>query len=145
VHSDEAKRRIEGARVARLATADAEGKPHIIPFVLAVEDDMIYSAVDAKAKRSTSLRRLANIAANHRVAVLVDEYDDADWSALWWARADGKARVLDAGSRHGLRAIELLVGRYEQYSTTRPSGPVIAIDVDRWTGWEAARRLSAHG
>ncbi len=88
----EARRRFASARVARLATADAGGRPHIVPIVFAVEGDIIYSAVDHKPKRTTALRRLANMAENPFVALLVDYYDD-DWSRLWWARADGTGRL----------------------------------------------------
>ena len=62
----------------------------MVPIVFAVEGDTIYNAVDHKPKRSTQLRRLANIAENPAVSVLVDYYDD-DWDELWWVRADGVA------------------------------------------------------
>jgi PPOX class probable F420-dependent enzyme len=132
-----ARERFAAARVARLATADAAGRPHLVPIVFAVAGDVIYSAVDAKPKRSTALRRLANIAANPRVSVLVDHYDD-DWAALWWVRADGTARVLDAGSPEGAEAVALLVARYMPYRGQPPPGPVIAVDVERWSGWRAS-------
>jgi PPOX class probable F420-dependent enzyme len=133
----EARRRLAAARVARLATADATGRPHVVPFVFAVDGDVVWSAVDGKPKRSRDLRRLANVAANPAVSVLADHYDDADWSALWWVRADGRGRVLDAGSPEGRRAVELLTERYEQYRTGPPSGPVLAVDVEQWVGWSA--------
>jgi PPOX class probable F420-dependent enzyme len=82
VTSDEARRRFAAARVARLATADTAGQPHLVPFVFAVDGDTVYSAVDHKPKRTTALRRLANIAQNPAVALLVDHYDDGDWSGL---------------------------------------------------------------
>ena len=90
----EARARFAAARVARLATAGPDGRPHLVPMVFAVEADTVYSAVDAKPKATSRLRRLANIAANPAVALLVDHYDD-DWSRLWWVRADGSARLLD--------------------------------------------------
>ena len=131
------RERFAAARVARLATADAAGRPHLVPIVFAVAGEVIYSAVDAKPKRSAALRRLANIAANPRVSVLVDHYDD-DWTALWWVRADGTARVLDIGSPEGAGAVALLVARYAPYRSQPPPGPVIAVDVARWSGWSAA-------
>ncbi|MGH3927795.1 MAG: TIGR03668 family PPOX class F420-dependent oxidoreductase, partial [Pseudonocardiaceae bacterium] len=97
----------------------------------------VYSAVDAKPKRSTALRRLANIAANPRVAVLADHYED-DWHALWWVRADGTGRIVDAQEPEGRDAIARLVARYPQYREHPPRGPVVAIDVARWSGWSAA-------
>jgi PPOX class probable F420-dependent enzyme len=116
--------------VARLATVDAGGTPHLVPIVFAVTGNVIHTAVDAKPKTTRALRRLANIAAEPRVSVLADHYED-DWSRLWWVRADGLARVLDE-SPAGLAA---LVARYPQYRTDPPPGPYIEITVDRWSRW----------
>ena len=137
--ADEARRRFAAGRVARLATADAAGRPHLVPIVFALADETIYSAVDAKPKRKTALRRLSNVAANPRVAVLVDHYDD-DWGALWWVRADGAGRVLGAGEPEARDAVARLAARYAQYRERPPGGPVLAIDVERWSGWSAAQR-----
>ncbi|MGH3936597.1 MAG: TIGR03668 family PPOX class F420-dependent oxidoreductase [Pseudonocardiaceae bacterium] len=151
MREEEARRRFAAARVARLATADADGRPHVVPMVFALaggrdtdeadvgemrSGDTVYSAVDAKPKRSTSLRRLANIAANPRVAVLADYYED-DWRALWWVRADGTGRVLDVEEPEGRDAIARLVARYPQYREQPPRGPVVAVDIARWSGWSA--------
>jgi PPOX class probable F420-dependent enzyme len=132
----QARQRFAAAWVARLATADAEGRPHLVPITFVVVDDMIFSAVDDKPKTTTALRRLANIAANPRVAVLVDHYDD-DWAALWWVRADGTGRVLDPREPEAVAAIDRLVARYVQYRRRPPSGPVLAITVERWSHWSA--------
>ena len=137
--ADEARRHFAAERVARLATADAAGRPHLVPLVFAVDGDTVYSAVDAKPKRSTRLRRLANVAENPAVALLADRYDD-DWTALWWVRADGTARVLAPGEPEAARAVDLLRDRYPQYASDPPAGPVLAIDVARWSGWAAAER-----
>jgi PPOX class probable F420-dependent enzyme len=144
----DARRRFAGVRVARLATVDPAGRPHLVPFTFALgsrargagsgPEDHIYSAVDAKPKSSTDLRRLRNIRANPRVAVLADHYED-DWDGLWWVRADGQAAILD-GPATMAPALALLAGRYPQYREHPPAGPVISIRVDRWTGWTA--RLS---
>ncbi|HEU4421884.1 MAG TPA: TIGR03668 family PPOX class F420-dependent oxidoreductase [Pilimelia sp.] len=133
---DEARRRFAAARVARLATAGADGRPHLVPITFAVVGDTVYSAVDSKPKRTTALRRLANVRDNPRVAVLVDHYDD-DWSRLWWVRADGSGRVLDPGDAEARTAVGELARRYPQYRSEPPAGPVLAGDVDRWTGWSA--------
>ena len=132
--AQQARRRFEAARVARLATADADGRPHLVPIVFALAGATIYSVVDAKPKRTTALRRLQNVRSNPRASVLVDHYDDADWSALWWARADGAARVLDPADPEARRAVALLAERHPQQ---RPAGPVLAVDVERWSGWSA--------
>ena len=131
----EARERFAAARVARLATADARGRPHLVPVVFAVDGDRIYSVVDAKPKRTTALRRLRNVAENPFVALLVDHYDDADWAALWWVRAEGRGRVLELDAPEARRAVELLRARYPQQ---RVVGAVLAVDVERWSGWSAA-------
>lgn len=120
--------------VARLGTVDPSGAPHLVPIVFALTGDVIHSAVDAKPKRTRHLRRLANIAANPRVTVLADHYED-DWSRLWWVRADGVARVL-AESAAGLAA---LAARYPQYRATPPPGPFLEITVERWSAWSGQR------
>ncbi len=135
---DEARALLASARVARLATADAEGRPHLVPITFAVDGDDIVTAVDHKPKRTSRLRRLANIEANPRVSVLADHYED-DWSRLWWARADGLARVVDPPVAEHERAVSRLAGRYPQYEERRPSDAVILISVSRWSGWRAAR------
>jgi PPOX class probable F420-dependent enzyme len=128
----EARERFAAARVARLATADAGGRPHLVPVVFAVDGDVIYSVVDAKPKRSPRLKRLSNVHANPAVSLLADHYDE-DWSTLWWVRADGRGRVLDPGEPEAHEAIEKLRRRYPQQ---RAAGVVLAVDVERWTGWD---------
>ena len=135
---DEARALLASARVARLATADAEGRPHLVPITFAVDGDDIVTAVDHKPKRTSGLRRLANIEVNPRVSVLADHYED-DWSRLWWARADGLARVADPGAAEHERAVSRLAARYPQYQERRPDDAVILISVSRWSGWRAAR------
>jgi PPOX class probable F420-dependent enzyme len=133
----EARRRFAAARVARLATAGADGRPHLVPVVFALDGDTLYTAVDdVKPKATTRLRRLANIAANPAVALLADHYDD-DWRALWWVRADGTARLLDPDEDEAARARALLAARYPQYREAPPPGVAIAVDVTRWSGWSA--------
>lgn len=129
----EARERFAAARVARLATADASGHPHLVPIAFVVAGEVIYSVVDAKPKRTISLRRLANVRENPAVAVLVDHYDE-QWDALWWARADGTGRVLDPSEAEAERAVTLLRERYPQQHA---AGAVLAVDVSRWSGWSA--------
>ncbi|MFI8182664.1 TIGR03668 family PPOX class F420-dependent oxidoreductase [Actinacidiphila glaucinigra] len=137
--SGEARERFAAARVARLATADAAGTPHLVPVVFAVDGDTVALAVDHKPKRTTRLKRLANIEANPAVCLLADHYDE-DWDVLWWARADGTARVLPpaGGSAAAARLVALLTAEYGQYAGRPPAGPVVEISVRRWSGWRAA-------
>jgi PPOX class probable F420-dependent enzyme len=132
----EARSRFAAARVARLATVSAGGQPHLVPVTFAVAADVVFTAVDHKPKRTLALKRLANVAGNPRVTLLVDEYSD-DWSALWWARADGAARVVEPGAPEHGRAVEALVARYSQYRERPPEGPALVVDVERWSGWAA--------
>ena len=129
----DARERFAASPVARLATADADGVPHLVPVTFTVSGDMLYFAIDHKPKSTMNLRRLRNIRENPRVALLVDCYD-ADWSALWWTRADGRAEIWDTGNDR-LSAIESLRHKYEQYQDCPPEGPVVAIRVDEWSGW----------
>lgn len=140
---EESRRRFASAPLGHLATADAAAHPHLVPFVFAVDPssdpaqpDRIYTAIDHKPKRTTALRRLANIAENPAVAALVDHYED-DWDQLWWVRADGTGRLVEAGSSESRRAIGLLEARYDAYKRHSPAGPLLAIDVARWSGWTA--------
>lgn len=131
----EARNRLAVARVARLATVGTDGRPHLVPVTFALDGGYAYIAIDHKPKTTTNLRRLRNIRENPRVALLADHYED-DWSALWWVRADGRARVLETGEDQQ-NPLNLLVAKYAQYREFRPEGPVIAIEVHRWTGWAA--------
>jgi PPOX class probable F420-dependent enzyme len=131
--SAEARRLLADSKVARLATVSGEGRPHIVPVVFAVDGDTLYFAVDAKPKTTTDLKRLKNIAANPAVSILADHYED-DWSKLWWVRADGTARVV-TDIDEARRATDLLANRYPQF---RLAGPVVAVGIERLTGWSGA-------
>lgn len=132
----EARRRLAGARVVRLATVTAAGRPHVVPCCFVLDGDVWYSAVDGKPKTTRRLRRLDNVAAGGRASVLADHYDE-DWSRLWWVRADGAARVLPEGPEAD-RARAGLAARYRQYQAVALDGPVLALSIERWTGWSAS-------
>ena len=133
---EEARRRFTAARVARLATVDAAGFPHLVPVTFAVAGERIVFAVDAKPKTSTDLRRLRNIRQTGRACLLVDHYDDGDWSQLWWVRADGTASIAADEPRRSALA-EPLRDKYAQYRVRPPGGPVVEITVTGWRGWAA--------
>ena len=124
------------ARVARLATCGADGRPHAVPIAFAFRDGVLYSAVDAKPKRSEDLKRLRNIEARPEVCVLVDHYSE-DWSRLWWCRLEGTARVVRQGAERE-RGLALLGEKYPQYREEPPPGPVSVVEVRRATGWAAS-------
>jgi PPOX class probable F420-dependent enzyme len=126
----------QSARVGHLGTAGVDGQPHVVPVCFVLVDDVAYTAVDHKPKRTTQLRRIANLAATGHACLLVDHYRE-DWSSLWWVRLDGHGRVVDDPHEVG-RAIAGLQGKYRQYADLPPTGPVLALDVTRWSGWSAA-------
>jgi PPOX class probable F420-dependent enzyme len=137
VHEGIVLRRLAAtARVARLATTDPDGRPHLVPIVFVLARDTLYSAVDEKPKSSRALRRIENARARPDVTVLVDEYEE-DWERLWWVRLRGRARVLDGGDE-AEHAVGLLAGKYEQYRDRPPAPPVLAVDIVEWRGWRAS-------
>lgn len=131
--AQEAHRRFAASRSARLATTDAEGHPHLVPVTFAAYDGVVVIAIDHKPKTTRSLKRLRNIADNPHVCLLADEYRD-DWEHLWWSRADGTAVVVHEGPEWE-KARRHLMERYPQYRDHPPTGPVIVVDVERWSGW----------
>lgn len=138
----EARARFAAARVARLATVRPDGRPHVVPVVFALvcgpEDDTIWTAVDRKPKTTTALQRLANVRAQPRVSLLADRYDN-DWSLLWWVRADGVARVVDADDPESVEGMAALTAKYVQYRADPPPGPFLRVDVTDWAAWSSAR------
>jgi PPOX class probable F420-dependent enzyme len=135
----DAAERFAAAPVAVLSTVGGDGSPHVVPIVFAVRTvagaSTIYTAVDAKRKTSHRLRRLANIAANPRVSLLVDHYD-ADWTQLWWVRADGLATVHESGEQMAI-GYAALRQEYPQYERVALDGPVVTVAVTRWSSWHA--------
>lgn len=140
---EDARRRFAGARVARLATVTPEGTPHVVPVTFALDagSDTIWWAVDDKPKRTRALVRLANIAFEPRVSLLVDHYEE-DWGALWWVRADGVASTANDG-RDIEHALRLLADRYDPYRVSPPEGPVVRVDIHRWRWWSGLRSASS--
>lgn len=130
---------LRDARVGRLATADAAGRPLVVPICFAFDGARCFSAVDAKPKRTRNLRRLSNIAANPHVSLVVDRWDE-DWSQLCWVIVEGRADVLTGGAEFA-RAVDLLVAKYPQYRglpLDRAGGAVVAITPERVLAWRPA-------
>ena len=136
----EAIARLRSARVGRLATVTPDARPHVVPFVFALverdRDVLAYWVVDRKPKRTERLQRLRNLEGNPAAEFVVDGYDE-DWRTLWWVRASGTGRVIDAASDERAVALEALAAKYPRYASDPPPGPVVAIDIDRITGWLA--------
>jgi len=126
------------ARVGRLATADAGGRPLVVPVCFAFDGDALYSAVDDKPKRTRRLRRLRHVQENPHGALVVDEWDE-DWSRLRWVIVEGSADVLRTGADFS-RAIDLLTAKYPQYRTMdlRTDGAVLRLRAERILAWRAS-------
>ena len=127
------RERVGSARVGRLATTTPDGRPHVVPCCFALRTDTLYTAVDGKPKSTARLARIRNLEADPHAALLVDHWAE-DWTELWWVRVDADARIIDGGPEFDA-ALELLAAKYEQYGRDRPPGPVIALDITKWSTW----------
>jgi len=123
----------DSARVARLATVGADGRPHVVPICFALDRDALYTAVDEKPKSTRRLKRLANIEANPQVEVVIDHWDE-NWSQLWWVRLAGRARI----AAHDERALELLQAKYPQYRERPPEGPFVVVSIESRREWQGS-------
>ena len=133
------QKRLREARVARLATLDAQGRPHIVPVCFAYDGKHFYTAIDQKPKRvpRERLARLRNIRAVPRVALLIDEYTD-EWAQLWYILVRGKARLIPKSAREERAgALSELRAKYPQYARgmLADDAPIIRITPERVTCW----------
>ena len=134
--SEDQVRWLRNSPVARLATADASGAPHVIPVCYAFNGRIIYSVLDRKPKNVAlgRLRRIRNILDNPRVSLVVDHYED-DWQSLGYLLIIGHAELLVDGSER-VEAVKLLREKYHQYrSMDVDENPVIKLTPDRIIGW----------
>ena len=137
----EARRFLEAHRVGHLATAGADGAPHVIPVCYALDDAALYFVADEKPKRrpARELLRLKNLRENPRAAVVVDDYHD-DWTRLGWVLVRGPARLLTEPMAHAA-ALGLLRARYPQYRAMAledpDRNPVVRVEPARVTLWHA--------
>ena len=136
--TDDQRRFLDDRRVARLATADAGGRPHVIPICFALVGDTVYFTIDEKPKGARPLKRMTNMAENPSVALVADRYDE-DWSRLGWVMIQGRAEILEAGDEHD-RAQADLRARYHQLRDMRIEElPVVAIRIERALDWGSLR------
>jgi len=109
---------LDRSRVAHLATAGRDGRPHVVPLCYARDGEAIYFIVDEKPKQAGKrLKRMRNIAENPAVALVVDLYDE-DWGRLEYLLVHGKAAVVEDAAEYA-RALALLRARYPQYAGMR--------------------------
>jgi PPOX class probable F420-dependent enzyme len=123
--------------VARLATVDKSGQPHLVPIVFCRDGNALYSPVDGKRKKTGQLKRLANLAANPKTSLLIDEYHQ-DWQKIWWLRLDGRADVYNPEADHEQRLTDLFTKKYPQYRQvplTRGELVCLRFEWDRTISW----------
>ncbi|WP_069804042.1 TIGR03668 family PPOX class F420-dependent oxidoreductase [Thermogemmatispora onikobensis] len=140
VLTEEEQRFVLGQRVARLATADVAGHPHLVPVCYAFDGRCFYTPLDEKPKRVavTELRRVRNIEARHEAALLIDHYED-DWSRLGYVLVEGEAQLLPPGDERQQQAVALLRTRYPQYQRMALERlPVIMLTPRAVTSWGPA-------
>jgi PPOX class probable F420-dependent enzyme len=133
---------VQKQRAARLATADENGSPHLVPVCYAFDGTRMcfYTPLDEKPKRVavTSLRRVRNIEARHEAALLIDQYDD-DWSRLGYVLIRGRAELIEPEHEAHEQALTLLRARYTQYRTMAlEQQPVIMITPESVVSWGPA-------
>ncbi|WP_276253341.1 TIGR03668 family PPOX class F420-dependent oxidoreductase [Halomontanus rarus] len=132
---------LEHARVGRLATADADGHPHVIPICYAIVEETcavrIVSSIDEKPKSTRDLQRARDIRSNPSVALLVDFYDE-DWSRLAWVQVRGRGRVVSPETNGHAGAATALESKYKQYRSQSHDlhhRPILEIHADRTLSW----------
>ena len=127
---------IRTARVARLATADAKGQPHVIPICYVFDGKEFFSPIDEKPKQipPTKLKRLRNIGENSKVSLVIDRYDE-NWRQLAYVLVTGKARIVLRGTKHA-SAVKRLREKYPQYRRMAiGERPMIVIRPERLKSW----------
>jgi PPOX class probable F420-dependent enzyme len=129
---------LQSFRVGHLATADAEGVPHLVPICFVYDGQAVYTAIDHKPKRATGYRmkRIRNMLENPRVTFLIDHYEE-DWRRLSYVMIQGHAQILESGPERQ-RALALLEDKYAQYrerQLAQETGLVIKIVPDSIRHW----------
>ena len=129
-------------RVARMATVDADAQPMLVPICYAFDGNHFYTPIDEKPKSvaASELKRVRNIKANSRVALVIDHYSE-DWSELTYVLVSGEAEIIEPsmGDPEHARAVILLREKYQQYrSMAIDQRPIIRITPRRFKCWKPA-------
>ncbi len=137
---DAALAQVAGERIAHLATASTDLRPHVVPLCFVVIGDAVYSIIDDKPKKThRGVRRLRNIEANPRVCVIADHYEE-DWTKLWFVMLEGEASVVRDSAEYR-RARVAMRSKYPQYLTmelTEAVNPMIRIRIHRVVSWSGS-------
>jgi len=129
---------LRSARTGHLATADAKGRPQVVPVCFVFDGQAIYSVLDAKPKTTPlrQLRRVKNILANPQVSLVVDHYEE-NWDKLQYILVSGDAELLESDEK-GVVAIAMLREKYPQYQAMDlDQSPVIKITPVRYSPWSS--------
>ena len=129
---------LRSARTGHLATADAKGRPQVVPVCFVFDGQAIYSVLDAKPKTTPlrQLRRVKNILANPQVALVVDHYEE-NWDKLQYILVSGDAELLESDEKWVV-AIAMLREKYPQYQAMDlDQSPVIKITPVRYSPWSS--------
>lgn len=133
--------------VARLAVIDGKGRPDVMPIVFARVGETLFSPIDGKPKRHGRPARLAHIARNPAITLVLDHYGEA-WNSLWWIRINTDAVIAEGQHDDWDAAVAALSGKYPQYQSTpmfldHPVLICMAWDRIRWWAAEGAASLEA--
>lgn len=114
---DRERRYVERARVGRLATADADGRPNAVPVCFAIVDEHLVTPIDEKPQHvgPDDLRRMRDISENPRVALVVDHYTE-DWARLGWVQVRGTATRCSPAEDPHAPGVSALETKYDQYA-----------------------------
>jgi PPOX class probable F420-dependent enzyme len=139
--TEEERAFLDAHRIAHLATANAGGEPHVVPLCYGRLGDRLYFVADDKPKRRGPgrLKRLANIAENSRVALVVDDYDE-DWTRLAFLLIHLDASIVadEAEYAGGLAALRARYPQYREMKLARATHPMVRMTPRRSHLWRAS-------
>ncbi len=129
--STEEEKFVRWARVARMATAGADGRLHNVPISPVLEAGSLLIATD------TTSRKVRNLEANPRVTLVYDEYSEM-WDLLRGVVIEGSVRIVRGGDEF-TRACALLYEKFRQYEIDSPIEPetsvILVVSPERVTSW----------
>jgi len=122
--------------VAHLGLLDDDDRPRVLPVTFALAGGRIWTAVDAKPKRTAGeeVARVRFLRRRPSAALTVDRYSD-DWDELAWVQVLGSVSVL--GLEQGGEGLAALREKYRPYADARPPGPLLALEPARCLCWRA--------
>jgi PPOX class probable F420-dependent enzyme len=135
---DQALARLMAHDHAILCTLHPDRGVDAVPVAYAVDDDgYVGVPVDlVKPKASLRLQRERNLEADPRATLLAEHWDAADWTRLWWVRAELRWQP---HADHGRIAelAERLAIQYPQYQD-QPFASVLVLHIVGISGWSGS-------